>query len=265
MFLFIWLTKYSSAIMGTIAMLFEKLYGRIKTKLVSGKSAKPPHKYLIATSDRDRRPRQELLDQLAHLEAIIDEQETSYRDMSSMNRKLQLGRQEMQTGRNLAIAIFEAVSQPLLVLDGNLRVLTANRAFYQLCEVLPTEMEGQIFAKLPTRQWQIPELHARLNDLVLHNTQVRNFEVVGIFAQGGLKTMFVDARQILNLNDDRALITVDAPLPSDAASPLALQNVGTDPTPTILIQISEVAGAQLQQRDSADDMSVNRIDLFNLL
>jgi PAS domain-containing protein len=250
--------------MGVIAMLFEKIYGRVKTKIALGENAKPRQKSLIATTDRDRRPRQELIDHLAHLEAIIDEQDMSYRDINSLNRKLQTGRQEMQTARDLAIEIFEAVSQPLLILDGNLRILTANRAFYQLFEVLPTEMEGQLFAKLHNRQWQIPELHARLNDLVLYNIQVRNFEVVGIFARCGLRTMFVDARQIPNLDNDRASIEVDTDLPSNAASPLALHNVGRHPTPTILLQISEVSEAQLQQRDCTDDISVNPIDRFNL-
>ncbi len=140
------------------------------------------------------------------------------------------------------ISIFEAVSQPLLVLDGNLRVLTANRAFYRLFEVLPTEMEGQLFAKLPNRQWQIPELHARIAALLLYDTQVRDFEAIGIFARGGLKTMLVNARQIPNSNDEEALIRVDTDRLSDADLPLALHNVVRNPT--ILIQISEVSGVQ---------------------
>jgi PAS domain-containing protein len=228
-------------------MLFEKIYGRVKAKIVIGTSTELSQKYLN-TGVGVLRPRQALLDQIAHLEGIIDGQEISYRDMSAMNRKLQTGRQEMQTARDLAIEIFEAVSQPLLILDGNLRILTANRVFYRLFEVWPTEMEGQLFAKLPNRQWQIPELHARIAALLIHNTQVRNFEVVGIFARGGLRTMLINARQISNLDDDRACLKLEAALtiaalPSDAASPLALHNVGRHPA--ILIQISEGCEAQL--------------------
>ena len=52
--------------------------------------------------------------------------------------------QEIKESRDYAISIVETVREPLLVLDGDLRVRTANRAFYQSFQVSPAETEGRL-------------------------------------------------------------------------------------------------------------------------
>ncbi len=58
----------------------------------------------------------------------------------------------------LAESIVQTVREPLLVLDETLRVLMANRAFYQAFDVTPQETKDTPIYELGNRQCDIPEL-----------------------------------------------------------------------------------------------------------
>ena len=59
---------------------------------------------------------------------------------------------------SLTEAIVETITQPLLVLDGELRVEGANRAFLQLFGVEPAETLGCLVYDLGNGQWNIAGL-----------------------------------------------------------------------------------------------------------
>ena len=54
--------------------------------------------------------------------------------------------------------IVDTVREPLLMLDTNLRVQSANRAFYETFDVSPEETENQLIYELGNGQWDIPAL-----------------------------------------------------------------------------------------------------------
>jgi len=72
-----------------------------------------------------------------------------------------------------AESILDAVHNPLIVLNDNLRVISANRSFYQTFQVTSKETEGQFIYDLGNHQWDIPRLHKLLDDILLHNTASR--------------------------------------------------------------------------------------------
>ena len=53
-------------------------------------------------------------------------------------------------------------SQDIVVLDADLRVISANRCFYQTFKVTPEEVQGQSVYELGNRQWDIPKLREAL-------------------------------------------------------------------------------------------------------
>src|SRR5581483_10748130 len=55
-----------------------------------------------------------------------------------------------------AESIMAAVREPLVVLDGDFRIISANRAFYQTFQVTAEETEHQLLYDLGNRQWDIP-------------------------------------------------------------------------------------------------------------
>ena len=54
-----------------------------------------------------------------------------------------------------------SIREPLVVLDPDLKVVKANRSFYQTFSVKPDETEGVLIYDLGNRQWNIPKLMPR--------------------------------------------------------------------------------------------------------
>ena len=67
--------------------------------------------------------------------------------------------QQRQRARVYAENIVETVREPLLILDREFRVVSANRSFYATFQVTPDETENKPIYELGDKQWDIPTLH----------------------------------------------------------------------------------------------------------
>ncbi len=101
----------------------------------------------------------------------------------------------IDSAREYAESIVATVRGPLLVLDAQLHVRSANRAFYEAFRVTPAETEGRFIYDLGDGQWDIPGLRTLLEDIVPTNSSLEGFEVERDFEQIGLKTMLLNARR----------------------------------------------------------------------
>jgi len=95
-----------------------------------------------------------------------------------------------------AESIVETVRQPLIVLDGNLRVVTANAAFYETFQVSKEETEGRFIYSLGDGQWNIPALRELLERILPAQSAFEGFEVKHKFLSIGERTMLLNGRQI---------------------------------------------------------------------
>ncbi len=96
----------------------------------------------------------------------------------------------------LAESIINTVREPLIVLDSNLKVVTASQAFYQVFNVNPDETEGRFIYDLGNRQWDIPKLRILLEDILPHNSSFIDFEVEHDFPTLGKRSMLLNAHRI---------------------------------------------------------------------
>ena len=103
---------------------------------------------------------------------------------------------ERQQARSYAENIVETVHEPLLVLDGDLKIVSANRSFYQTFKVTPSETLGRLVYDLGNRQWDIPRLRILLEEILPKRTHFGNFEVEHDFPTVGHKIMRLNASQI---------------------------------------------------------------------
>ena len=92
--------------------------------------------------------------------------------------------------------IVDTVREPLLVLDGKLRVASANHSFCQTFQVTPEETEGQLFFRLVDRQFNIAKLRKLLKDILVNNTTFDDFEMERNFPTIGHRVMLLNARRI---------------------------------------------------------------------
>lgn len=114
--------------------------------------------------------------------------------------------QKLQDALLYARSIVETVRGPLVVLDGKLRIKTANRAFYRIFRVSPGETEGQLIYDIGNRQWDIPQLRRLLKDIIPHGTSFDDFLVEHVFERIGFKIMLLTARAIAQESDHSELI-----------------------------------------------------------
>ncbi|MEK6321780.1 MAG: chemotaxis protein CheB [Acidobacteriota bacterium] len=103
---------------------------------------------------------------------------------------------EISEARDFNEAIIETVREPLIVLDGNLRVRTANQSFYQDFHVTPEETLNRFIYDLGNRQWNIPKLRTLLEEILPEKRRFQDFEVEQEFERIGRRTMLLNARRL---------------------------------------------------------------------
>jgi len=104
--------------------------------------------------------------------------------------------QAVREAREYAEGIVETVREPLVVLDTDLKVISANHSFYQTFKVTPEGTAGKLIYDLGNSQWNISKLRVLLEEMIPRNTKFQNFEVDHEFPTIGRKIMLLNARQI---------------------------------------------------------------------
>jgi two-component system CheB/CheR fusion protein len=98
--------------------------------------------------------------------------------------------------QELSNSIIDTAREPLIVLDKDLRVLSAGRSFYELFKVQPEETVGQLIYDLGNKQWDIPKLRELLETILPRKATFDNYEVEHDFTTIGRRIMLLNARQI---------------------------------------------------------------------
>lgn len=96
--------------------------------------------------------------------------------------------------------VVNVLREPVIMLDGKLKVLAANEAFYSLFQVTAADTEGKLIYELGNGQWDIPKLRDLLEDILPKNTFFKGFEVDHKFPAIGQKTVVLNARLIYSQN-----------------------------------------------------------------
>ncbi len=108
--------------------------------------------------------------------------------------------------RIYAEAIVQTVRHPLVVLDGALRVRSANRAFYTLFDMVPDRTEEQPLYELGDGKWNGPELRTLLEEVLSKNQCATNVEFAFGPTGPGQRTMLLNARKLDRNGGREALI-----------------------------------------------------------
>ena len=95
-------------------------------------------------------------------------------------------------------SIMQTMREPLLVLDSDRKVISANRSFCQTFQIKPGEVEGKVLYDLGNRQWDIPKLRTLLEEILPKNTVFLDFEIDHDFKNLGRRIMVLNARRIFH-------------------------------------------------------------------
>ena len=101
-------------------------------------------------------------------------------------------------GHDLAEAIVDAIREPLLVLDPDLRVIAESRSFYRTFAVAPRKTKGRLLFELGDGQWNIPGLTILLENIIPKRRTVEAYEVEHEFPSIGRRVMLLNARRVFD-------------------------------------------------------------------
>ena len=113
---------------------------------------------------------------------------------------------QLVEARNYADAIVETVWEPLIVLNGDLQVITANHSFYETFQVSMVQTEHYSIFELGNGQWNIPQLRSHLEEIITSNTPFQNFRVEHSFEHIGHKVMRLKARKMSMSNNTQMIL-----------------------------------------------------------
>jgi PAS domain S-box-containing protein len=108
--------------------------------------------------------------------------------------------------RDYAEAIVE-IAPPLLVLDADLRVKTANESFYKHFRVSPPQTENCAVYELGNGQFNIPTLRIFLEEVLPRHSAFNDFEVTHEFETIGRRTVLLSGCQVDGLQ--RIILFID--------------------------------------------------------
>jgi two-component system CheB/CheR fusion protein len=108
--------------------------------------------------------------------------------------------------RAYAEAIVDTVREPLVVLDAEIHVVTANHSFYKTFQVTKEDTEGRLIYDLGGKQWDIPGLRELMEKIIPENASFDNFEVQLDLPHIGRRKMLLNARKITRPVDEAQMI-----------------------------------------------------------
>jgi len=103
---------------------------------------------------------------------------------------------QLRESLDYAENIISTVREPLIVLDGNLRIISTNQSFYRTFLTTPDKTEGKLIYEVANGQWDIPKLRELLENVLPKNTSFENYVVEHEFSELGRRVMLLNARCI---------------------------------------------------------------------
>jgi two-component system, chemotaxis family, CheB/CheR fusion protein len=156
---------------------------------------------------------EELLSSSEEFQSLNEELETSKEELQSTNEELIVVNHEManlnkqlESEKNYSEAIVSNIREPLLVLDKNLQVRTANSAFYKLFKLHEKETVGAMIYDLADKHFDIPKLRTLLEKIIPEKSKISDFEVTHFFPRTGELILLLNAREVLRESNAEQLI-----------------------------------------------------------
>ena len=189
--------------------------GFLQTALEEHETAKEEmksaHEEALSANEEFLSTNEELETAKEELQSTNEELGVTNQELRDRNRELSNLNDELQKSRSYLNAIVETLREPLLVLDGDLRVQSANREFYETFNVRQEDTIKRHIYDLAEGQWDIPELRRLLEKVLPENSSFRDFEVKHDFPGLGEKTLLLNARRLPSTDrrDEMLLLAIE--------------------------------------------------------
>jgi two-component system CheB/CheR fusion protein len=135
-------------------------------------------------------------------ERRIDGVILSFLDISG----IKISHKRIASALEYANAIIETTREPLVVLDGSLRVRTVNRAYCETFRTTREETENRVLQDVGSGVWNVPRLRELLLNVLPRDHQVRDFRIESEIPHVGRRTFLINARRLSPFEGDVPMI-----------------------------------------------------------
>jgi two-component system CheB/CheR fusion protein len=157
---------------------------------------KSAHEEVLSANEEFQSTNEELETAKEELQSANEELITTNDELRNRNAEMQKARETSEHARAYADVIVETVREALLVLDGDLKILRANRAFYSRFTTRPEQTEGHLLPEIGAGQLNRADLLGQLRLVLTQNAAIDNYEVGYSVPMQGLRTLSLSARKI---------------------------------------------------------------------
>jgi two-component system, chemotaxis family, CheB/CheR fusion protein len=140
---------------------------------------------------------------------MFEVKKTSDLELIAIQRRASEIRSRIQASLDRANVIVAAIWEPILVIDRDFQIVTANHAYDRLFAVGATLIAAASHRLRQTvldKLWTIPGLRPCLEDIFQHDTYFKNYSVEQTFDRIGQRKVLLSARQIHNPTDEPLIL-----------------------------------------------------------
>jgi two-component system CheB/CheR fusion protein len=140
---------------------------------------------------------------------VIDGVVITFSDINHVktaSEKINILNQDLQRARVYADNIIDTVRESLLILDKELKVLSANRSFYKMFNTVSEYTVGKFIYDLDNKKWEIPQLRKLLEEIIPKQNVFEDYEIEYNFVHGGRRRLLLNARQMFHGEKETKLI-----------------------------------------------------------
>jgi two-component sensor histidine kinase len=107
-------------------------------------------------------------------------------------------------GHNLALAVVASSTAPLLLLDGDLRLIAASKSFCQAFQIDPSSVAGRFLRELGSGEWDIAQLISLLNATASGYANIESYELDLKRKNREDRHLVLNAQKLVYGNEDSA-------------------------------------------------------------
>ena len=141
------------------------------------------------------------------LESAKEELQAANEELVSLNEELRTRNSELSTARQISDSAINTVREPLLILDADLRIYSANEAAYRCFRTTPAETLNRQLAGWWPDLWQTAPLRDALESMASTGAPIRDVEIHDDSPLLGRRVMILSASRIPSSN--RILLAVE--------------------------------------------------------
>ena len=174
----------------------DYLQATIEEHEAAKEEMKSAHEEALSANEEFLSTNEELETAKEELQSTNEELGVTNQELRDRNRELADLNDELRYSRSYLDVIVETARESLVVLDRDLRVQKANRAFYETFRVSAEETIKRYIYDLGEGQWNIPALRTLLEGVLPYDRALLDYEVTHVFPAIGPKTMLLNARRM---------------------------------------------------------------------